>query len=84
MCPEKDFRDLGSVYGNYDVGCNDHFIPLAGWHFTSVLDDEHLLLKMRQSADYEKNYSISNYEEYRKIELAPNGYNIDVGLFDIY
>lgn len=70
--------------GDYNVSCKDHFIPMAGWHFTSVLDDEHLLLKMRQSADYDKNYTIDDFENYRKTELAPNGYNIDVGLFDTH
>jgi hypothetical protein len=54
---------------------------MAGWHYTYVLDDEHLLMKMRQNADTFIDYTITDYENFRKRGVAKNAYTIDIGLF---
>ena len=54
---------------------------MAGWHYTYVLDNEHLLMKMRQNADTFIDYTINDYENFRKRGVAKNAYTIDIGLF---
>ena len=60
-----------------DLSCpGQDIIPMAGWHFSYIMDDEKLLRKMRSYADSPgTNLTISDFKEQRSRGTAPNAYN---------
>lgn len=66
VCGNQHLKSWASFDGDYDIECRDKYIAMAGWHFSYIMDDQHLLKKMRQNADFDKNYTISDFEQFRK------------------